>query len=153
MRRVTALPPAAGKRDDRLWCQLAAGDGDHVSLRPNGAGRSGDIARTGFDGLRKGEQRGGVGGGDGTTVGKGDGDVGRRDVLWEFRNGEEIEASRGEKRGLDGAAQFFNGSADHGETILRILSQVSPRLIGETDLEAEIGHRGLASGRGETRGT
>ena len=67
---------------------LAAGDGDHAALRANGVGRSGDIVIAGFDGLRKGEQRSGVGGRDSTAISEGYSNISGRDVLREFGNGE-----------------------------------------------------------------
>ncbi len=77
--------------------KLTAGEGGHVALRANRTGRGGDVAGALLYGLGKGEQGSGVGGCDRTTVGEGNGDIGRGDVLWEFGDGEEIEASGGEE--------------------------------------------------------
>jgi len=141
---------AAASRRTR---KLAAGYGYHAALRTDRAGSGGAMQIAGFEGLGKSEQRCGVGGSDGAAIGKGNGDIGRRDVLWKFRNGEEVEASSGEERGLDGAAQFFNGLADDRESVLRVVGKVSPCLIGEANLEAIVGHSGLVSGRGASRRT
>ena len=71
-------------------------------------------------------------------------------MLREFGDGQEIEAAGGEKCGVDGAAEPLEGSANHGETVLRAVSEVAPSLISETNLETKVGHSGLDSGgRGE----
>jgi len=127
---------------------LAAGDGDHVALRANSAGRGGEFLVTGFDGLREGEKRRGVDGSDGTPMGESNGNFRRGDVVREFGDGEEVEAASGEKCGVDGAAEFFDGSANHSEAVLGVVRQMAPSLIGETNLEREMGHGGLDSGGG-----
>ena len=104
-----------------------------------------------FEGLRKTEQRSRIGGSDGPAIGKGNGDIRRRDVLWKFRNGEQVEPSGSEERGLDGAAQFFNGLAYDCESVPRVMGKVSPCLIGEANLQTKVGHSGLVSGRGVSR--
>ena len=69
-------------------------------------------------------------------------------MVRKFGNGEEVEAAGGEKCDLDAAAELLDRSANHGETVLRGVSQMAPSLIGETDLEAIVGHCGLDSGGG-----
>ena len=128
--------------------KLAAGDGDHVALRANSAGGGGEFLVAGFDGLREVEERRGVDGSDGTPMGESNGNLRRGDVVREFGDGEEVEAAGGEKCGVDGAAEFFDGSANHSEAVLWVVRQMAPRLIGETNLEAVVGHCGLDSGGG-----
>jgi len=98
--------------------RLAAGDGDAIALRANRAGSGGEIPHAGFDGLREAEQRGGVRRGNGTAIGERNGNLRGRDVLWEFRDGEDIETAGSEKRGVDAAAEFFDRSTDHGEPVV-----------------------------------
>ena len=119
-----------------------------MALRANGAGGGREFPVTGFDGLREAEKRQGVDGGDGATVGESNGNFRRRDAVWEFGDGQEVEAAGGEKCGMDGAAEFLNGSANRGETVLRNVGQVFPGLSGEANLETILGHCGLASGGG-----
>ena len=102
----------------------------------------------GVDGLREIEERRGVDRGHGTAMGESNGNFRRSNVVRKFGDGEEIEAAGGEKCGVDGAAELLEGSANHVETVLRSVSQVAPSLIGETDLEAIVGHCGLDSGGG-----
>ncbi len=120
-------------------------------MRANGGGRGGSIAGASFESLRKSEEWSDVGGGDSAAIGESDGDIGRADMLWKFRDGKQVEASGGEEGSLDGTAQFFDGTADDGKTVLRVVGQVSPSLIGEADLKIKIGHSGLDSGRAGTR--
>jgi hypothetical protein len=54
----------------------------------------------GFRGFRKRKQGIGVDVGDGSSLGKGDGDVRGGDMLREFRDYEHIEWTEGEERGL-----------------------------------------------------
>jgi len=122
---------------------LTAGDGNEMALRTNGAGGGSELLIAGLNRFREGEQRGGIDGGDGTTTGESNGNLRRSDVLREFGDGQEIEAAGGEKRGVDGAAEPLDGSANHGGTILGSVGQVAPSLIGETNLEAIVGHGGL----------
>ena len=85
---------------------------------------------------------------DGAALGKSHGNLRGSDVLRKFGNGQKIEAARGEKRGVDGAAELLEGSANHSETVLHSVRQMAPSLIGETNLEAVVGHGGLDSGGG-----
>jgi len=119
-----------------------------MALRANGAGAGREFPVTGFDGLREAEKRQGVDGGDGATVGESNGNFRRSDAVWEFGDGQEVETAGGEKCGMDGAAKFLNGSANHGEMVLRNVGQVFPGLSRETYLEAVAGHHGLDSGGG-----
>jgi len=89
---------------------LAAGDGDQMALRANGAGGGGELLVTCFDGLREGQERRGVDGGDSTTIGESNGNFRGSDVLREFGDGQEIEAAGGEKCGVDGAAEPLEGA-------------------------------------------
>ena len=73
-------------------------------------------------------------------------------MVRKFGDSKEIEATGGEKCGLDAAAELLDGSANHGEAVLRGVSQVAPGLIGETYLEAIVGHCGLDSGGGKKSG-
>ena len=98
--------------------ESAAGDGDAIALRANRARSGGEIPHAGFDGLREAEQRSGVGGGDGTPIGARNGNFRGSDVLWKFGNGKSIITAGGEKCGVDAAAEFFDGSADYGETVV-----------------------------------
>ena len=112
-----------------------------MAWRANGAGGGGKFLVAGFDGLREGEERRGVDGGDGTAVGESNGNLRRRDVLREFGDGEEVEAAGGEKGGMDGAAKLLDRSVNHRRMVLRTVRQLAPSLIGETDLETVVGHR------------
>jgi len=123
-----------------------------MALRANGAGSGGKCLVAGFDGLREGEERRGVDGGDGTTVGESNGNLRRRDVLREFGDGKEVEAAGGEKGGMDGAAKLLNGSLNHRRTVLRTVRQLTPSLIGKTYLETIAGHGGLFLEEGERPG-
>jgi len=93
-----------------------------VALRANCAGGSGEFLVSGFDGLREIEERRGVDGGDGTAMGESNGNFRRSNVVRKFGDGEEVEASGGEKCGLDGAAELLQGGMNHGETVLRGVS-------------------------------
>ena len=120
--------------------ELAAGDGGQMALRANGAGGGGDFLVAGFQGLREREQRRGVDGGDDATLGESDGNFRRSDMLRKFGHDEEIEAASREKRGVDGAFELLDGSANHRETVLGSVGDMAPSLIGETNLEAIAGH-------------
>ena len=124
-----------------------------MALRANGAGGGSEFLIAGFDSLREGEKRRGVDGGNGATIGESNGNLRRSNVLWEFGDGEEIEAARGEKCGVDGTAEPLDGSANHGETVLGSVGEVAPSLSGETNLETVVGHCGLDSGGGPKKRT
>src|SRR5208283_2855262 len=130
-----------GKNHIRGSC-LAAGEGDHVALRANGAGSGGEFLVAGLDGLREAEERRGVDGGHGSATGEGHGDLRRSNFLREFGEGEEIEAAGGEKCVVDGAAEPLDGSTNHGAAVLGSVGQAAPSLTGETNLEAIVGHSG-----------
>jgi len=123
-----------------------------MAWRANGAGGGGKFLVAGFDGLREGEERRGVDGGDGTAVGEGNGNLSRSNMVREFGDGEEVEPAGGEKGGVDGSAKLLNGSVNHGQTVLRAVRQLAPSLIGETYLETVLGHSGLFLEEGETSG-
>src|SRR5271165_6848455 len=117
-----------------------------MALRSNGARGGGEFLVTCFYSLPNVERRRGVDGRDGAALGKSHGNLRGSDVLREFGNGQKIEAASGEKRGVDGAAELLEGSANHSETVLHSVRQMAPSLIGETNLEAVVGHGGLDSG-------
>src|SRR5208337_181453 len=123
-----------------------------MAWRANGAGGGGKCLVAGFDGLREGEERRAVDGGDGTAVGESNGNLRRSNVVREFGDGEEVEAAGGEKGGVDGAAKLLNGSLNHRRTVLRAVRQMAPSLIGETYLETIVGHGGLFLEEGESSG-
>ena len=106
----------------------------------------GELAYCGRHGLREVQERRGVDRGHGAAMGECNGNFRRRNVVRKFGDGEEIKAPGGEKCGVNGAAELFQGSPNHGETVLRSLSQMAPSLIGETNLQAIVGHGGLVSG-------
>jgi len=128
--------------------KLAAGNGYQMALCPNAAGCGGELPIAGVHGLREGEKRRGVDGGDGTPVGESHGNLRRSDVFRKLDDGKEIEASCGEKRSVDGATELLDGSANHRETVLWGVGQVIPGLSGEANLEAIVGHCSLVSGGG-----
>lgn len=78
--------------------------------------------------------------GDGASLGEGDRDGRGRDVIGKFGDDEDIEGAKREERGLELAAEFFDGGADGFKTIERIVKKTIAGVGGVTDLMAKEGH-------------
>ena len=94
----------------------------------------------GFGSFRKRKQGIGVDVGDGTALRKGDGDVRGGDMLREFGDYEHIEGTEGEERGLQVAAELFDGVTNGFIAIVGIVEQAFAGVCCVTDLMAKVGH-------------
>jgi len=112
-------------------------------IRDDGFVTAGTGFAQGFEGLRAGEQRGGIDFGDGTATGEGHGNGCGGDGVWHFGDGQDIKFTESEERGVDLAAELFDGGADGFQAVLRVLHQTGPGFLGVTDLVTKIGHGGL----------
>lgn len=79
---------------------------------------------------------------------EGNGDIGRRDVLREFGDGQHVETARGEESGADVAAHAFDGCADGFKPIIRMLRNAGPSIGSKADLMAKVGHAASQSSGG-----
>ena len=85
--------------------------------------------------------------GDGAPLREGHGDGCGGDVIGKFGDDENIEGAECEERGLELAAEFFDGFADGFKTIVRIVKKPITGVCGVTDLMAKEGHQWPPSGR------
>jgi hypothetical protein len=83
--------------------------------------------------------------GNGASLRKGHGEGRRGDFVGEFGDDENIEGAEREERGLEFAAEFFDGIADGFQPIRGIVKKPVSGVCGVTDLMTEERHRGSPS--------
>jgi len=94
------------------------------------------------------KERNGANIGNGASLRKGHGKGSWGDFIGKFGDDENIKGAEREERGLELAAQIFDGIADGFETIHGIVKEPVAGVCGVTDLMAEEGHRVLLPGEG-----
>jgi len=109
-----------------------------------GRGRAG--LADGVEGAGSVEELCGVNLGDVRGRKEGERNVGGRDAVGEFRDGEDVVRIESEKDSMDSAAERAGGGADEVEAVLWFADNAAPSGSGVADLEAKMRHGGTFPG-------
>lgn len=105
----------------------------------------------GLERLGGAEKSGGMNAGHFAASGKTNGNIGRGNIVGKFRDDQDIVRIHGEKSGVDGTAQSFDGRTYGFKAVFGVFQDAGPGGGSEANLVTEVGHKDLFLGEGISR--